>query len=46
MIGIAIIPHILPSVYSIMVSMLRKMIETFVKLVSSAVNHPDNLLPF
>ena len=44
--GISIMPHPLPSVYRILSSTLRKVIELFMQLVSSAINHPDHLLPF
>ena len=46
MVGIEIIPRAFPSVYRVMLSMLRKVVEAFVQLVSSVVNHPDHLLPF
>ena len=36
----------LPSVCKILFSTLRKAIESFLQLFSSAVKHPYNLLPF
>ena len=46
MTGIAIIPHVLPSVYSILLSTLSKIIEAFVHLLSLAFEHSYNLPPF
>ena len=46
MLGIEIMPHTLPSVYKLLLSMFRKLIEAFVQLVSSVVNHIDHMLPF
>ena len=46
MIVIEIFPHSLTSVYRILLSMLRKIIEVFVQLVSSAVNHSYHMPPF
>ena len=39
-------PHALTSVYRILFSTLRKVIEAFMQLVSSEINHPYHLLPF
>ena len=44
MTGIAIIPHILPSVYRIISSYLSKFIEVFVQKLSSALNHSQMLI--
>ena len=46
MTGISIMIHKFPSVYRIMLSTLRKMIEAFVKLFPSAVKHSDHMSPF
>ena len=44
MIGIEIMTHELPSVYRALSSKLRKMVESFLPLVSSEVNHTDHLI--
>ena len=41
MTGISITPHELPSVYRITQITLIKLIEQFMEIISSAVNHPD-----
>ena len=46
MIGIEIMIDVLPSVYRVMLSTLRKVVEAFIKLVSSAANQSDHLTPF
>ena len=41
---IEIVPHVLTSVCRIMVSMLITVIEAFINILSSVVNHPDHLI--
>ena len=38
--------HVLPTVNRVLLSTLRRVIESLLPLFSSAVNHPDHLLPF
>ena len=45
-IGKAIIPHTLPLINNKMSSTLRKVVEAFVQLVPSVVNHSDHMLTF
>ena len=44
--SIVIMPHALTSVYRVLLSMLRKVIEVLVQLVSSVANQPDHLISF
>ena len=46
MIGIEIMPHVLPSVYMVMLLTLSKLIKTFIELVPLIVNYPDHLPHF
>ena len=39
-------PHALPSLYRILFSMLRKVLEELVQLFYSAVIHLDHMIPF
>ena len=48
MLGMAIIPHALPSSSMVLISTLplKEVIEAFLQLVSPEFSHPYHLLPF